>query len=311
MSADQHDWEWQEIRLRARLCEIDGEAFESLFQSICKNLWGSDFQPTIPMGRRGDLKCDGFHTATGSVYQCHGPRYSQANVSDALKKIRTDFKGAKAHWKGLMQKWIFVIGLYQAKIPSEMLKLVLQLSKTLNVPAEIIGRDEIITLARNTTHDFRANDLGLGRAPQQADMVRRVTYENIGHALAFIRADVTASPIEEIALPPDVDKKIAFNLLPLSVKEFLKIGMKAADRVGDYLLDHAEPSEAERMAEGFSQRYRAVCDSGAEPGDAFGQMLIFAGGVHPDPDREAAALAIVTHFFTTCEIFERPPEEVQ
>ena len=139
-------------------------------------------------------------------------------------------------------------------------------------------------------------------------MIRRVTYESIGRALAFIRADVTASPTEEINLPPDVDKKIAFNVLPLSVREFLKIGIRAADRVRHYILDHAEPSEAERMAAGFSQRYRAVRESGAEPGDAFGQMLVFAGGGYPDPDREAAAL-IVTHFFTTCEIFERPPEE--
>ncbi|MGJ0395382.1 MAG: ABC-three component system protein [Methylocystis sp.] len=311
MSGDQHDWQWQELQLRVRLAEADGDAFETLFQSVCKNLWGSAFQATIPMGRRGDLKCDGFHSATGCVYQCYGPRYGQANVSDALEKIEEDFNGAKDHWQDLMTKWVFVVGLYRDKIPSEMILLVFQLSKSLGVPAEIIGRDEIISLARDTTPDFRANALGLGRAPQQADMIRRVTYENIGRALAFIRADVTASPTEEINLPPDVDKKIAFNVLPHSVREFLIIGMRAADRVRHYILDHAEPSEAERMASGFSQRYRAVRENGTEPGDAFGQMLVFAGGGHPDPDREAAALAIVTHFFTTCEIFERPPEEIQ
>jgi hypothetical protein len=35
-------------------------------------------------------------------------------------------------------------------------------------------------------------------------------------------------------------------------------------------------------------------------------LLIFAGGATGDPDREVAALAIVTHFFSTCQIFEQP-----
>ena len=128
MSDDQHDWQWQELQLRVRLAEADGDAFETLFQSICKNLWGNAFLATIPMGRRGDLKCDGFHSTTGCVYQCYGPRYGQANVSDALEKIEEDFKGAKDHWQDLMTKWVFVVGLYRNKLPSEMIRLVFQLS---------------------------------------------------------------------------------------------------------------------------------------------------------------------------------------
>jgi len=111
-----------------------------------------------------------------------------------------------------------------------------------------------------------------------------------------------------VPLPPDVDRKIAFNMLPDSVRHFLTIGVAAADRVRRYISDHAEPDEAARMAEGFSAQYHLLQGEGAEPADAFKEMVIFAGGAHGDPDRDVAALAIVTHFFTTCEIFERPPE---
>ena len=68
MNADELDWEWQKLKLQNRLTEVDGDAFETLFQEIGKARWGSQFQPTIPMGSRGDLKCDGFHTETGCVY---------------------------------------------------------------------------------------------------------------------------------------------------------------------------------------------------------------------------------------------------
>jgi hypothetical protein len=306
MDDEEIDWEWQAMRLRLRLTEIDGDTFESFFQDIGKALWGSGFQATIPMGSRGDLKCDGWRADVGYVYQCYGPRYGQANVNEALKKVNDDFRGAKDHWQGLLKKWWFVVGLYKDKVPSEILRLMAQLSDELKVPSEVLHREAIVLLAHGIDAAIRATRFG--KAPVRQDMIRRVTYESIGHALAFIRADITQSPTAHVPLPPDVDDKVAFNLLPNSVRLFLTIGTAAADRVRRYIRDHAEPDEAARMAEGFTARYRSLRDGGAEPADAFKELVIFAGGAHGDSDRDAAALAIVTHFFTTCEIFERPPE---
>jgi hypothetical protein len=306
MDADAIDWEWQAMCLRQRLTEVDGDAFESLFQEIAKALWGSGFQATIPMGKRGDLKCDGWRADVGYLYQCYGPRYGQANVPEAVKKVNEDFRGAQAHWQDLLKKWWFVVGLYRDKVPPEILRLMAQLSNELNVPSEVLHREDIVLLARGIQPDVRATKCG--KAPVRQDMIRRVTYQNIGRALAFIRADITQSPTAPVPLPPDVDEKVEFNVLPNSVRHFLTIGTAAADRVRRYISDHAEPDEAARMAEGFSARYRSLRAGGAEPAEAFKELVIFAGGAHGDPDRDAAALAIITHFFATCEIFERPPE---
>ncbi len=87
-----HDWEWQRLKAESELKDLDGDAFETRFQEVAKLLWKEDFIPTIPMGRRGDLKCDGFRTSTGTVYQCFGPRYGQTNVEAALAKIGEDFR---------------------------------------------------------------------------------------------------------------------------------------------------------------------------------------------------------------------------
>jgi hypothetical protein len=306
MVDDDIDWAWQQMRLRQHLTEIDGDAFESFFQDIGKALWGGGFQATIAMGSRGDLKCDGWRADVGYVYQCYGPRYGQMNVDYALKKVDEDFRGAKDHWKDFMKKWWFVVGLYKDKMPPEVLLLMAQLSDELKVPSEPLHREDIVKLVHGIEASVRATMFG--RAPVRQDMIHRVTYENIGRALAFIRADITQSPLATVTVPPNVDAKVAFNMLPDSVRQFLRIGTAAADRVRRYISDHAEPDEAARMAEGFSARYRTLIAAGAEPGDAYRELLIFAGGVHGDPDRDAAALAIVMHFFTTCEIFERPPE---
>ena len=307
MAVDDLDWMLQELRLQVRLRDIDGDAFETLFQSIGRALWGDNFHATIPMGRRGDLKCDGWRPDIGHVYQCYGPRYGQADVNDALKKIDEDFRGAKDHWNELLKKWWFVVGLYRDKIPSEISRLMARLSNELGVPSGVLHRDDIVDLASSINADQRAKMFG-GRAPTRGDMIRRTTYENIGRALAFIRADITRSPLESIPMPTAVDAKVCFNLLPDSVRQFFAISVAGAKRVEKYIEDRADPGEGARMAAGFTARYRALRDEGAEPAQAFKQLLIFAGGADGDPDRESAALAIVTHFFSTCQIFDQPPE---
>ncbi|WP_129221957.1 ABC-three component system protein [Lichenibacterium ramalinae] len=307
MCDDDFDWEWQKLRLMTILAEVDGDAFESLFQKIAKARWGAHFDSTIPMGSRGDLKCDGFHSGIGCVYQCYGPRYGQVDVNDALKKVNDDFRGAKTHWGNLMTKWAFVVGFYRNKSPSEVVREVAKISAELGVPYEIMHRDEIIDIAQQIEISKRI-DL-FGRPPGRGDMIRRVTYANIGRALAFIRGDTTESPVSALSLPPDVEEKLAHNFLSGKVRHFLAIGGLGANRVREYIKDRADPDEAARMAEGFSARYRVLRDNGAEPADAFNKLLQFAGGGSGDVERDAAALAIVTHFFTTCEIFERPPED--
>jgi hypothetical protein len=307
MDPDEIDWAWQEMHLRDRLKDSDGDAFETLFQDVGKALWGTAFHATIPMGRRGDLKCDGWRSDVGYVYQCYGPRYGQADVNVALKKIDEDFRGAKDHWKELLKKWWFVVGLYRDKIPSEISRSMAQLSNELNVPSDILHRGDIVTLARDIEAGLRAK-MFCGRAPGSGDMIRRATYKNIGRALAYIRADITRSPLESIPLPTAIDAKAAFNMLPDSVRYFFGISAAAAKRVEKYIEDRADPDEGARMAAGFTARYHLLRSEGAEPDEAYRQLLIFAGGATGDPDREIAALAIVAHFFATCQIFEQPPE---
>lgn len=308
MAADL-DWAWQEMALRAKLGEIDGDAFETLFGIIAKAAWGDDFQATIPMGSRGDLKCDGFLQSEGAVFQLYGPRYGQAKVDDALKKIEEDFRGAKAAWGAELRSWTFVVGLYASRTPSEILRKVATLAAALGVSAKVWNRDDIITLAATLKPDDRRRLFGA--PPGQADMVRHVTYANIGRALTYVRGHQEGYDLQPVPLPPKVEHKAKYNLLSGAAKQFLSIGQTGAAHVKKYLSDQVDPSESQRMADGFTARYKVVVAEGVEPDAAFGAMLGFAGGGSTDVAREAAALAVIAHFFSTCEIFDRPPADWQ
>ncbi len=300
---DAFDWEWQRLRAESELKDLEGDAFETRFQSVAKSLWQEDFMSTIPMGRRGDLKCDGFRTSTGTVYQCYGPRYGKANVDDALTKIDEDFRGAKEQWGTLLKEWKFVVNLYRDKLPSELVRKVGQLADELKVPAGPLTRSDILDLIRSLPAEERGRLYG--RAPRATDMAR-ITYANLGRALTLIRRAIATDPNEPVPLSADLATKVTFNALSDATRHFLSIGQTGVTKVEEYLRDQPDPEEPERMAQGFKARYAECLTSSLEPDHIFREMVIFAGGGTGEAERDTAALAIVTRFFVTCQIFKVP-----
>lgn len=296
-------WRWQKMTAESELKDLDGDAFESRFQAIAKRLWKSDFTATIPMGRRGDLKCDGFCHSTGTVFQCYGPRYGQANVDAALSKIEEDFRGAKAHWGNELKDWKFVYNLYRDKVPSEIVLKIAELANELGVTAGPFSRSDILDLIFELDEAGRAELCGV--APSATDMTK-ITYANLGRALASIKRAISRDPREPVPLTAPLADKVEWNLLSVATGHFLSIGQTGVPKVEDYLASQADPEEAERMAEGFKGRYAECVASGLEPEQVFGEMVVFAGGATGQPERDTAALAIVTRFFVTCQIFEIP-----
>lgn len=300
-----YDWEWQRLKAESELKDLDGDAFETRFQEIAKLLWREDFVPTIPMGRRGDLKCDGFRTSTGTVYQCYGPRYGQTNVVSALAKIDEDFRGAKTHWADQLREWKFVVNLYRDKLPSELVFKIGQMAQELDVPAGPLNRSDILDLIKSLPAKER--ERLYGRPPRATDMIR-ITYANLGRALTLIRRALATDPNEPVPLSADLATKVAFNALSDATRHFLSIGQSGVPKVEEYLRDQPDPEEPERMAQGFKARYAECVVSGLEPDRTFREMVIFAGGGTGEAERDTAALAIVTRFFVTCQIFEVPVE---
>src|SRR5262245_36284343 len=92
------DWVWQRARLATLLADAEGTAFEQLFQQIALLRWPGTFTASIPMGSRGDLKCDGYESSAKAVFQCYGPRYRELEVREVIRKITEDFEGAFGHW---------------------------------------------------------------------------------------------------------------------------------------------------------------------------------------------------------------------
>ena len=60
----------------------------------------------------------------------------------------------------------------------------------------------------------------------------------------------------------------------------------------------------EEVAEGFRNRYRGLKAIGHTPDEIFADLQEFAGGMHGEPARQGAVLAVLSYFFERCDIFE-------
>ncbi len=101
------------------LLKTTGQAFEDMFTEVAKQHWGEDFEPWKPQGRLGDFKCDGYQVSTQTVFQCFGPQIPDPAATSS--KIQRDFDGAKQHFVGRMNKWVFVYN--QRELPAASGKL--------------------------------------------------------------------------------------------------------------------------------------------------------------------------------------------
>ena len=283
-SGQEVDWLWQRARIETLLADAEGTTFEEFFQKIASLRWPGTFSPSIPMGSRGDLKCDGYESTARAVFQCYAPRGRTLKVDATVKKIDADFRGARDHWTDKMRVWRFVHNTPRDALPAEVIQALVALADELGIPYETWGRPLVLETARQIAPHFRSDHWG--RAPQTQDVRQRVTFEGIGRVLAYLKQSQATSDLSPIQLPAGFDEKCAFNGFSVAVQVFLRLGLQSENRVGDYLKRQVEPREADNVAEAFKNRYLTLRTQGAAADDILTQMIIYAGGITGNLDHD-------------------------
>ena len=107
------------------------------------------------------------------------------------------------------------------------------------------------------------------------------------------------------ALPPE--EKIAKNNLTESTRELIAMGLARSSEVGKYIENQSKLDDnfPERLKEGFRSQYNRLVEGGTNGDALFEGMLEFSSGYSSDFKRQSAGLAILTHLFELCEVFEK------
>jgi hypothetical protein len=148
---------------------------------------------------------------------------------------------------------------------------------------------------------------------QHEDWVRQSLSDSI-ESLSFVELEQVASTIASTdpgesdgfaTIPPM--EKIAKNELSPRVTNLLRIGLMRGKEVQQFVEDVATTDRhfPGRLVGGFAAEYRSRRSGGLKGDSLFLSLLEFAGSGSSDFMRQTAGLAVLSHLFTTCDLFEK------
>ena len=279
--------------------EKKGTAFQDWFVLLAGHVFGPDFEEVRPYGPKGDLKCDGRRISTGTIFQSYAPYLLKE--SDLAAKIKEDFSGAVKHWGKGMRVWTLVHNDARGLPPAGTVLLDQFRKDYPDVILEVWSEPELLALHNQTPLESLIHLYGY--APSLA-LVERLA---LGDLIPIIEGLALAVPnaVDPPLQPPSLDK-LEKNKLSDEAALLLQIGRRKSDLVRTFFKKGARVDLGERIAQAFREHYAMLKALGLPSDRIFAHFQDYAGAKGGDPQVQGAALAVLTYFFDSCDIFEDP-----
>lgn len=295
--------EYYEMKFKVFFMERKGNAFQEFFSDIMEKCHPGEFQRVRPWGPHGDRKNDGCIITTGQFFQVYAPNEMKANA--AIRKIEEDFRGAIEYWAQSLREWIFVHNSINGLSPHIVQKLDDLSLEFPKIKISTFGFEDL----RQKVFSLSEPDIVslFGISPTLKDM-RSLGFDDLKPVLLRI-GEVPEGGGGDIRPVPL--SKLQANGLSSSVQTLIKAGMTRAHLVEDFFKKWHDPLLGDRVASAFGTEYNKLRCSGHDPDEIFYRLQIFAGGeLINTPKQQTAVLAVLAHLFESCDIYERPREEI-
>ena len=141
-------------------------------------------------------------------------------------------------------------------------------------------------------------------AEQLDDSMSEVTFAELDIAAKAIASGKHSSNGDYVVLPPK-DKILKNNLGPES-RSYISMGLSRSSEVTKFLSDMSQLDDQFpiRLKDGFKQKYDELKLTLSDDALFIG-MLEFAQAGQHDFKQQAASLALLSHLFHLCEVFEK------
>jgi hypothetical protein len=282
--------------------EHRGTAFQTFFEKVMEK-HDVSFIAVKPAGREGDWKCDGFSSASGTVYQCYAPE--SMKIARAAAKVKEDFTGAHKYWKAEMKAWIFVWSAHEALPPKVLQALENVRAGKHGVTIDDWNRQRLWTIVKALSVEIRSELLG---APPQLGAPPDATPAEIKVLLNFLTGQPLKVNDDSVVFDlTDIAEKLQKNGLSDSVRAVVTPAVPVARMVQDYITRHPDPDYSSRAAQALVAKYQELVAAGiADSDQIFWNLLNYtAGDDLREPKRFWASAGIVSYYFELCDIFER------
>ena len=209
------------IIFRNHILTYNGQQFEDFFVSIMTKS-NPSFYPVKAYGNIGDEKNDGFDRTAGTYYQIFAPEdlHKDQTIYDAVKKLKTDFKGLYEHWNNdvPIKNFYFVINDKNKGLPSPIHKAIIELDNEYqDISINPFIAKDLASIFDLLDWDSKLDIIGF--IPDEILPVVEIDAlnETVSHLMKVELSKITPDSF----IVPDFDEKIVFNGLSDIVKNRL------------------------------------------------------------------------------------------
>ncbi|MBQ8540795.1 MAG: hypothetical protein IJ435_04890 [Clostridia bacterium] len=300
------------LMLKNRIHESEGQAYENLFTIIMQKS-NPNFEQVKPYGNIGDWKNDGFDKTSGTYYQVYAPEdITKANtVDNAIKKLENDFKGIYDHWNSIcpIRKYYYVINDKYRNLPPQIHNAILNLGKKYpEIEFNLFKAKDLEDCFMSLNDDEMVSVVGCVATPHIQLDYSALT-DVISH-LMELRGDYMDY---ERLFVPDFEEKIRFNNLSQRISALLIGATYQVASLENYFKNNSEYAKAD-IQQRISHAYIDAVNSVEKAEENYGDQVFIKliDKIYPNgtPGIKNAVLVLMAYFFETCDIFEKPEEEM-
>lgn len=285
---------------------LHGQAFQDFFIKIMKYAYPL-FESVKSWGNQGDKKNDGFIKSEGKYFQIYSPEQSDSRLSEAIRKINTDFRGLHNFWQNKypIKEFNFVFNSKDETNPLLEEQYSKLKSEFTNILFKTFSRKELekvfISLKKSEIQII------VGGIPSPEELLRDIDFSVLPEVITHI---LNLSFPEQIESPtfiaPNFDEKIKFNNLVKS-QHYLNNAYFQISKINQYFLGC--PEKKELLREKFSNLYKeavAIFQDNSE--QQFHYILDKASPVNTLPIKNAV-ISLMAIYFESCDIFKEPQKK--
>ncbi len=138
---------------------------------------------------------------------------------------------------------------------------------------------------------------------QTIQSINSVTFSELDSVLKYLIQQPDFSPDNLTLLNPK--DKITKNNLSSKTEALIKTGLMKVSLVKKYLNDHPDIEFAERLKNGYTNKYEELRSLNYSGDDIFNILLDFSSNNSSDFLQRSAGLSVLVYFFEQCDIFEK------
>ncbi|WP_226669411.1 ABC-three component system protein [Metabacillus litoralis] len=297
------------IMFQIKVHTSDGQLYENLFSKIMTK-HNSNFRMIKPYGNIGDRKNDGFDKTKGVYYQVFAPENVEKTktITDAVSKLREDFKGLKKHWDALckIKEFYYVVNdKYKGLPPQVEQEILLLSSENSDVICDSFCSHNLESIFMELSKTD-INDI-IGFIPNEE--ISFLDFDVLNQAVQYLMNSEVEASSDTYVDDPDFEYKIVFNKLSPKVANLLNV---ASYQIGD--LETYFAATGEYVKNELKTRFSKLYDESKEvisdnevnyPDQRFFYIL---NNASPNGKKAVkdAVLVLMSFYFEACDIFEKP-----